>query len=330
MYAVNALAHLEGSQTAITSVRPTLNLVQIDPIQQAYRHSLPSEPDAGSPLSRAIQYVLSHPGSLHRARLANRIAADYGADHASAVALSTALEYFHTASLIFDDLPCMDDAGIRRGAICIHLQFGQHEAILVALALINRAYALAWQAVRTLSAITSANGLEYLEARLGVSGLLAGQSADLNYASLPHNAEVAVMVAMGKTVSLIRLSLVWPALLFGAAAREITLLERLALCWGLAYQAADDLKDLLQDASLTGKTPARDTLLDRPNLAVSLGVPATVERLQRLIRLGDVNLRQLLQRRPTLRFLEDFRLSLNEEVAVLTLLSPVTAHGGRA
>ena len=39
--------------------------------------------------------------------------------------LAIALEYFHTASLIFDDLPCMDNALERRGAPCVHIVFGE-------------------------------------------------------------------------------------------------------------------------------------------------------------------------------------------------------------
>ena len=61
--------------------------------------------------------------------------------------LAIALEYFHTASLLFDDLPCMDNASERRGVPCVHLAFGEAGAILAALALINRAYALSWRAV---------------------------------------------------------------------------------------------------------------------------------------------------------------------------------------
>jgi len=70
------------------------------------------------------------------------VATTYGLEEAPARDLAVALEYFHTASLIFDDLPCMDDATERRGVSCVHFEFGEAEAILAALALINRAYAL--------------------------------------------------------------------------------------------------------------------------------------------------------------------------------------------
>ena len=41
----------------------------------------------------------------------------------------------------------MDNAMERRGVPCVHFEFGEAAAILAALALINRAYALSWRAV---------------------------------------------------------------------------------------------------------------------------------------------------------------------------------------
>src|ERR1035438_8657460 len=95
----------------------------------------------------ALRHVLDNPGSLVRPRLVIQMATAYGLDTVHAQQLAVALEYFHTASLLFDDLPCMDNALERRGAPCTHLVFGEEGAILTALALINRAYALTWRAV---------------------------------------------------------------------------------------------------------------------------------------------------------------------------------------
>ncbi len=99
---------------------------------------------------------------------------------------AVALEYFHTASLLFDDLPCMDNALERRGAPCVHLAFGEEGAILTALALINRAYALTWRAVAGCPQVRQVRALAYIEHCLGVEGLLNGQSLDLHYSTLPR------------------------------------------------------------------------------------------------------------------------------------------------
>jgi len=202
----------------------------------------------------ALRHVLDNPGSLIRPRLVFQVATAYGMDAAPARDLAIALEYFHTASLIFDDLPCMDNALERRGVPCVHFEFGEAAAILAALALINRAYALTWRAVSGSSPHVQSRALAYIEQCLGVEGLLNGQSLDLHYSTLPHNRETTERIARGKTVPLIRLTLVLPAMLGGASVREIQLLERIALYWGLGYQMVDDLKDVLGSAAQAGKT----------------------------------------------------------------------------
>jgi geranylgeranyl diphosphate synthase type II len=57
-----------------------------------------------------------------------------------ALDLGVAVESVHAASLVFDDLPSMDDGTLRRGQPTLHLRFGESTAILAAVALINRAF----------------------------------------------------------------------------------------------------------------------------------------------------------------------------------------------
>jgi len=91
----------------------------------------------------------------------------------------------------------------------------------------------------------------------------------------------------------------------------------------------DDLKDVMQSAAEAGKTVARDLLLDRPNAAFAMGVPATVERLTRFIDLGDRTLGELLRSRPGLWFLERLRRSLEEELIRVTECAPELSMGAR-
>jgi geranylgeranyl pyrophosphate synthase len=288
------------------------------PFADAFKTFLPLPMALDPPFEEALRHVLDNPGSLVRPRMVFQVAAAYGLDEAPAKNLAIALEYFHTASLVFDDLPCMDNAYERRGVPCVHFAFGEAGAILTALALINRAYALSWQAVSVSSRQTQSRALAYIEQCLGVGGLLNGQSLDLHYSTLPHNRETTERIARGKTVSLIRLTLVLPAMLGGASVREIQLLERIALYWGLSYQMVDDVKDVLGSAAQARKTVARDLLLDRPNVASAMGIPCAVERLTRFIHLGDRTLGQLLKSRPELSFLGKLRNDLEEELVRVT------------
>ena len=287
-------------------------------LEELFEAALPIPHDLEPGFRAALRHVLRHPGSMVRPRMVCQMAAAYEVDAYRANDLAIALEYFHTASLVFDDLPCMDNATTRRGAACVHLPFGESGAILAALALINRAYALAWRVLAGCPRTLQTEAMEYLEQRLGVHGLLNGQSLDLNYARLPHDRMTTERISCGKTVSLIRLTLVLPAILGGAMRREVRFLERMAMCWGLGYQMVDDLKDLLQSSEESGKTASRDRQLDRPNIALAIGVPAAVERATRLIRLGDRMLVRLLALRPSLAFLSRLRTDLEWELGRVT------------
>jgi geranylgeranyl pyrophosphate synthase len=288
------------------------------PFEEAFSSGLALPRTLDPNFDDALRHVLSNPGSLVRPRLVFQMATAYGLEAAHAQDLAVALEYFHTASLLFDDLPCMDNALERRGAPCTHLVFGEDGAILTALALINRAYALTWRAVSGAPRAQQSEALEFIEQCLGVDGVLNGQSLDLHYPGLPHSRETTERIARGKTVSLIRLTLVLPAMLGEAPARELQLIERISLFWGLAYQIMDDLKDVLQNSGESGKTPARDVLLSRPNIAAVIGVRTAVQRLTRFIDLGDRVLRGLLSSRPELDFLERLRGELQQELARVT------------
>jgi geranylgeranyl pyrophosphate synthase len=200
--------------------------------------------------------------------------------------------------------------------------------MLAALALVNRAYALTWRAAAAAPREIQRRALDYVECHLGVDGLLNGQSMDLHYASLPHDRRTTERTAIGKTVSLIRLTLVLPALLGGAPEGELHLLERIALFWGLSYQIVDDLKDVLQNASESGKTASRDSALGRPNLALALGIEQAAERLERLIALGDRTLDRLVALRPGIAFLRRLRTELGKEAARLTQSVRAPALGG--
>jgi geranylgeranyl pyrophosphate synthase len=86
-------------------------------------------------------------------------------------------------------------------------------------------------------------------------------------------------VAERKTVSLVRLALVLPALRGGAGPAEIVRMERLATAWGLAYQIGDDLRDGLLTRAETGKTTDLDGRRGRPSYLLVAGAPRALDAL---------------------------------------------------
>jgi geranylgeranyl diphosphate synthase, type II len=139
-------------------------------LRRAFQVRLPLPQETEPHLGGALRDTLQHPGSMVRAELAYRIASSFGLSEERSEHLAIAIEYFHTASLLFDDLPSMDDALLRRGAPCAHQVYGEGAAILAALALINRAYALVWKTVAGLPTEVQSAGLAISSATSGSPG----------------------------------------------------------------------------------------------------------------------------------------------------------------
>ncbi len=235
-------------------------------------------------LAGAVKDVLANPGGLFRAELAWQTARACGLAPAQAERLACAIEYFHIASLMFDDLPIMDDAYWRRGELCAHLRHGQGTATLAALALITRAYALAGAAIARAPAKRQLAAHLLIDRCLGAAGMLDGQAKDLDFQPEPGGSRATIDIAMTKTVPLIRLALALPAILGGVDETWQRMLRRLSVCWGLFYQGVDDLKDQAEFTGLTGKATGQDERLGRPNIARELGPEATARYLDRLAR----------------------------------------------
>jgi len=238
-------------------------------------------------LAAALGDILARPGSMLRATTSYLVGMELGMAEEAARALACGIEYLHTASLIFDDLPAMDDARTRRGAACVHVVHGEATAMLAALALINRGYAMLWQCLRDADGHRQERAGRWVDERLGCAGVIGGQAFDLRGWRSGQSAAEVSEVAARKTGELLRLTLVLPAIIGHASPRELRLLDRLALLRGLAYQAADDLKDVYAHPTDPGKTGGRDAELGRPNLVAAEGVEATLQRFHRLQAMGD-------------------------------------------
>ncbi len=159
--------------------------------------------------------------------------------------------------------------------------------MLAALAMVNRGYAMIWQGIRHASPQRRGQAGEWVDGRLGIGGVIGGQAFDLRGWRGEQSAAEVSEVAARKTGDLLRLALVLPAIVGRGTAREIQILDRLALLRGLAYQAADDLKDAVVSDSDSGKTGGRDEALGRPSLVIAEGLPAVLRRFQRLSEMGD-------------------------------------------
>ena len=266
----------------------------------------PGESTTEPILGAALAQAATNPGRMVRAGLVMAAAQSHELQASTAEPLACALEYGHQASLILDDLPCMDDAVLRRGLPCLHHTHGESTAILAALSLINRAYALVQRAFLRESADVREQACELVDTALGAAGILCGQAWDLRFSRGLRAPREVGRIAWRKTGSLLGLAIALPLLPSGAWPRERRSLHALSIYWALAYQAMDDLLDVSSPPGGGGKTTGRDATLSRPNLTIALGAPLTRRRIARLLGLAEREVRRMRERDAKWSYLADW------------------------
>jgi geranylgeranyl diphosphate synthase type II len=216
---------------------------------------LPLESQASQPLNDAIRYSLLAPGKRVRPLLALFTAHHCGADWRRGIDPACALEMVHTASLILDDLPSMDNAKLRRGSPTVHRRFGEDIAVLAAVALLNQAFAVLAEAPE-LEAGLRLELVGRFAFAIGPAGLVTGQSRDLH----EHNtrAEALEEINRQKTGVLFSLAVEVGLRVAAANAQQTQSLVRFARSLGQAFQARDDLLDRTGSSSQVGKDVGKD------------------------------------------------------------------------
>lgn len=201
---------------------------------------LPSRP-SGDRISAAMRYAILSPGKRVRPLLTLLTASQFGAPLEDAMAPACAVELVHAASLVLDDLPCMDDADLRRGQPTVHRQFGQDIAVLAGVGLLNEAYGVLMRA-QGLSAAARCEMAGVLSRTVGVTGLIGGQDKDLVDCDARSFADLS-QLHHEKTGVLFVAAVELGALAAGANAEARETLRRFGCELGLAFQAVDDLQD---------------------------------------------------------------------------------------
>jgi geranylgeranyl diphosphate synthase, type II len=233
---------------------------------------------APAELASALRYAVLPGGARIRPRLCLAVASVGGETIPPLVeAAACAIELLHCASLVHDDLPCFDDAALRRGKPALHKVYGEALAVLTGDALIVSAFECVGlaahtapvQAARVLCLLTRAAGAPH--------GLAAGQAMEL----APGTASPAQLARYHrkKTGALFVAATTAGAV---AAGRDPRPWARIGETIGEAYQIADDICDALATSDAAGKTTRRDAVLGRPNAVASFGIAGAVARLRAL------------------------------------------------
>jgi geranylgeranyl diphosphate synthase, type II len=246
-------------------------------LDRALEQALKSHESIKGPplLSKAIRHAVFPGGARIRPQLTLAVAQACGNDDPQlSMASAISIEMIHCASLVHDDLPCFDNADMRRGQTSVHKEYGERLAVLTGDALIVMAYETVAAASRR-SSHRLAPIIKTISQGVGVPfGIIAGQSwecetqANLSdYQRAKTGALFAAATSSGAQ----------------AAGADAETWRGLGEWLGEAYQIADDIRDVLGDAQLLGKPSGQDQEHHRPSSAKELGLNGAVEHFDLLV-----------------------------------------------
>ncbi len=180
---------------------------------------------------------------------------EYGLDKSAILPLLKSLEYMHTASLIFDDLPSQDNAPTRRGRPTLHRAYDIATAELTGIFLTQKSI----EEQASLNQFDPKTVLDLIRYSAQVTqNMCRGQAADLNSRGRQLTLEELNAICFYKTGIAFEASLIMPAILAHANKLEIEALKGFAYNAGIAFQIKDDIFDVEGDAVLLGKSTGRD------------------------------------------------------------------------
>lgn len=226
-------------------------------IDDALDQAVPPLGTAPAVLHEAMRHTLLLPGKRLRGIVVLAACDLARGDRDDAMPLACAVEMVHAASLILDDLPCMDNATLRRGKPVVHRVVGEANAILGAVALLNAAFGAIASASRLRERVR-AEAASRLAVAIGSGGLIGGQVGDLEATGARLDLETLEFIHSHKTGALFMAAASLGSLAGGARAKDEEALQRYAKNLGLAFQITDDLLDYSGNPGTTGKDAGLD------------------------------------------------------------------------
>lgn len=250
-------------------------------LDEALSNLLPKVPDG---LRGALQHGVTSGGKRLRPILCVTAFHASGGIDEGIYRLGVSLELIHAYSLMHDDLPCMDDAELRRGEPTTHILHGEAPTTVAGALLIPGAALQAYQAAQAMNLPETACRrlvLELCQAS-GGGGMVGGQVLDLLGEESELTASQLDDLHRRKTGALLRASLRMGGIAAGVDAGTLGGLDRYGESIGLAFQIADDLLDATSSAQELGKNPS-DAALGKSTYVSLFGVEEATRKARELV-----------------------------------------------
>ena len=207
----------------------------------------------------AMEYSLMAGGKRIRPIIALAFCRLFGGRDEAALPYGCALEMVHTASLIHDDLPCIDNDELRRGRPTNHVVFGESTALLAGDGLLMDAYGVIAKN-NLLAPEFNLSAIKVLSDCTGTHGLVGGEFIDVMGEDTPLGLQSLRKMDAYKTGALIKASALLGCLAAGVGLcderiKDVTLYAENI---GQAFQIVDDVLDVIGSAEELGKNPGAD------------------------------------------------------------------------
>ena len=219
-----------------------------------------------------------------------------GGDLEDALPYACAIEMIHTYSLIHDDLPGMDNDDLRRGKPTNHRVFGEGMAILAGDGLLNASMEIMMRAGLQRNDMLGVRAAEILARHAGVTGMIAGQTADIISEGLPPEKDLVSYIHTHKTSDLIQAPVEMGMTLAGCEPWQIEAGRKYGYHLGIAFQIVDDLLDVTSTTETLGKPVGSDADNHKTTYVTLLGEAACRERIDRETELAVQAIRDAFDR----------------------------------
>lgn len=223
------------------------------------------------------------------------------------IPLACAVEMIHTASLIHDDLPFIDNADERRGKMSTHKKFGNAMAILAGDALMTKGFETAMKVRNQENAI---HCLQVLLDATSTRGMIGGQVVDITSAHKRVKLHILRDIHLKKTGALLRATEEMACIMAGANEQTTHAFRDFALNIGLAYQVIDDILDEVGADDLLEKEAGEDQRNEKVTYPVLLGIEESKKQAMKL--LTDAG--NIIKYMPNNKILLDFVESIKDRI----------------
>lgn len=252
-------------------------------VQEIVYSYLPKEEGHQLTIFQSMNYSVQAGGKRLRPMLMQETYRLFGGNGKEVEPFMAAMEMMHSASLVHDDLPCMDNDMFRRGRHTTWYEYGEDMGVLAGDALMIYCFETALKAAAfSVHPDRVIRAASILASRSGIYGMIGGQTVDVELTNKPIPEDKLLFIHELKTGALLEASMLIGAVLAGATKEEEDKIIQIANDVGMAFQIQDDILDVVGDEAKLGKPVNSDEKNNKTTYVTLKGMEAAREEVKRL------------------------------------------------